>query len=270
MKTHLLLLSSAILMVCSPAKAQRFGLFMDGSLGAGQNKMSSSIPLHGGAGMGFYFSPGNSPLSFGYRVHGSFYSYVCHHELPFYRNDYVHEVANISNTNSISQNFFFARLEFFQNKFVSPFMEASGGWARYKSKWTAVDPYENQNDNCEGYLDQGTFFKDATAIAGGSAGINFKFNKLKGNTDCFGLWLTFAVDYTVGGYVNYKNAKLNPGHFYYDQGVQYADGARPRSSNTIMPGGCYEDGHTSSDFFTNKHELLQFRIGLSFNFGRCK
>ena len=125
-------------------------------------------------------------------------------------------------------------------------------------------------------MDQGTFYKSGTAIVNGSAGVNIKFNKLGGRSNCAGTWLTLAVDYSRGNTVNFLNSKIDNSQFWYDQGAPLVPATQPRStgmghnhgsgSSSVMPGGCY----MNSGCFNAKHELLQFRVGLIFMVGNCK
>lgn len=264
---------TATLLLANVSKAQQFGFTSDMLIGQGEGLNSSSLPMHGGASYGFLYSPKKSPFSFGYRNSMNFYSTITLDELPFYREDYVHDVADITNTNSISQHILFTRIEINKNGGFSPFIEVGGGYARYKSKWSASDPYESSNDNCEGYLDQGKFFKSGTFMANASAGVNIKFNKLGNRDNCSGFWLTLAVDYAAGGKVSYLNSKINALHFYYDQGEPILTG-NPRSpvgthdhsGNSIAPGGRYN----AFTPYYEKHELIQLRIGLTMVIGDCK
>jgi hypothetical protein len=273
MKTIFTLCFTGTLLLTNVAKAQQFGLTSDVVIGQGEGLNSASLPLHGGFSYGFLYSPKRSPFSFGYRNAMNIYSSTMRKELPFYREDYVHSVANISNTNMISQHILFTRIEINKNGGFSPFIEIGGGYAKYKSKWSATDPYESNNNDCEGYVDQGTFFKSGTFMANASAGVNIKFNKLSNRDNCTGIWLTMAVDYTRGGMVSYLNSKTNALHFYYDQGTPILTG-NPRSpvsthdhgGNSVAPGGCYSP---YSPYY-ERHELIQLRIGLTMVIGNCK
>lgn len=264
----------AIAICTNIVNAQQFGMNGDLIVGKGLKSMSATVPLHSGVSYGFFYSPKFSPFSFGYRNVLNCYSSYTKNELPFYREDYVHEVANISNTHSISQNILFSRIELFKNKGISPFVEVGGGYARYKSKWSATDPYESSNDNCEGYLDNGKILTSGTFIASASAGVNFKLNKLSGKNNCSGVWLTIALDYTRGGKVNYLNSELNNNQFYYGQGVPILTsnprtGAATHDHQSIAPGGCYENYFDQQSFY-ERHEIMQVRMGVSMVMGNCK
>jgi hypothetical protein len=273
MKSIYIICITGLFLLSGISQAQQVGFTFDGMAARGEGLNGRSMPAHAGFSYGFLFSPKKTPFSFGYRNAMNLYSFTTRDELPFYREDYVHDVANVTNSNTISQHVLFTRIEINKNGGISPFIEAGAGYARYKSKWSAVDPYENSNDNCEGYLDQGTYFKTGTFIANASAGVNFKFDKLGNRKNCSGVWLTLAVDYSVGGKVNYLNSKMNATHFYYDQGSFVLTG-NPRSpvsshnhGNSIMPGGCYDDFQNS---YYEKHELMQLRIGFTLVVGNCK
>ena len=274
MKTSLTLVCFAICLMPFFIKAQQVGFSGDVVVGQGLNSMKKTIPVHGGVSYGFTYTPKKSPVTFGYRNALNLYSTTTKNELPYYREDYVHEVANISNNHKISQHIIFTRIDINKKGAVSPFIEAGGGYARYKSEWTATDPYENNNNSCEGYMGHGSFYKSGTFIANASTGVNIKLNKLSGKNNCSGVWLTFAIDYSTGGKVNYLNSKLNNEQFYYEVGTPaLTDQPRRSVSHTAastMAAGASMENYYKQSSYKEKHELVQVRVGVTMVVGSCK
>lgn len=258
----------------------QFGIETDIMLGSGMHQLQKTVPFHGGIGMGLFWNIKQSPLSVGWRVNGNFYGSSEQNEVPFYNEHYVHEVANITNTHTLSMNVFYLHAEVNRNGRIAPFVELGGGWASYKSRWSALDPYEQTNDDCKGYHQTGSIMTSRTPTINASAGINIKFHQWGNNQKCSGLWLTLACDYSRGNHVEHLNSKLNSQQFYYDMGTP------PATTNTLHPrhgdmnsnpgtstGTAPEitdDEYLAQSVYHAKHEYLQFRIGLTWFFGKCR
>ncbi|HYG51715.1 MAG TPA: hypothetical protein VD905_12470, partial [Flavobacteriales bacterium] len=129
MKLIYTLCFSAIIFSAHTTTAQTVGFNTDAFVGTGQNQLATGVPVHGGVAWGFFFSPAKTPFSFGYRNNINWVSSYTVKEVPFYREDYVHTVANISNFHNISQHILFVRLELNKNGFISPFAEGGLGYA---------------------------------------------------------------------------------------------------------------------------------------------
>lgn len=254
-------------------------------MGAGMNQLNRTVPFHAGLGMGLSYNMLSSPVSIGWRVNGNFYSTYSQDQLPYYREDYVHEVADISNSHTISLNSFFVRGEVNRHGFVSPFAELGGGWAAYKTRWSASDPFEQSNDDCEGYVESNKFMSEKTPVVTASAGVNLKLHNL--GDKCSGIWITLAVDYSRGKEVYHLNSKLNHAQFYYDAGAPIVSNTSPTATPAMQPrhGDGNHDHHNMTPntvsteipdeeyyrqpVFKSRHEFLQLRVGVTWFIGKC-
>lgn len=263
------ILAALLVTGISSVNAQmKFGASFDVLAGQAVRQNASVVPFHGGIGASFFLTSKRLPFAFGYRVNGNYYSAVTKKEMPFVREDYVHEVADICNSHNITQNVLFFRAELNKNGFVSPYAEIGGGWANYKTRWSAMDPYERSNDNCEGYEDSGLILSDYTMTANGTAGVNLKFNNKKKN--CSGFWLNLAVDYSYGQNVKFLNSKINDEQFSYQSGLNVTQNGAPRHSTTTgNSNGSEVQSAPMPPFFTGRHELVQFRVGFVMVIGNC-
>lgn len=253
----------------------QIGMQSDIVVGTGVGSMQHLMPVHGGMSFGLFYKMKSTPLSFGYKWSGNFYSANCKMMMPFYRNDYVHGVADIANNHTISSHLFYSRYELFNNAGVTPFIEVGGGIASYSTRWSATDPYQNSNDDCEGYIASDKFFSDNTLMAQGSTGLIFKLNKLSKKERCYGVWLMLAADYSRGGKVKFLNSKLNDAQFYYvpgeaPQGQTLRHGDMISGSTSSMTNEMPEENIFDKPFYEARHELLQFRASVVFFFGNCK
>lgn len=250
-------------------------------LGSGYGQMQKTVGLHGGVGGGFFYSLPSVPLSLGWRVAGNSYGCTEREDMPFYADDYVHQVARISNVHNITLNNFYVRYELNHKGGLVPFAELGGGWAKYKTRWSAVDPFEQSNDDCEGYLESGKVMVNRTPSLTASAGLTFKFNRWGNRNNCSGFWLTVAADYSRGSQVTHLNSKLNPQQFNYDnqykQPAVVSDVPRPRHGShqhTVDTPAAEpemtDDQYLAQPQYKARHELLQCRITLTWFFGGCK
>ncbi|WMJ72042.1 hypothetical protein RCC89_02480 [Cytophagaceae bacterium ABcell3] len=241
------------------------------SYGRGLREMASGIQNS----HGLFFNYSLNVLSpYSYRelhigITTSFNSYasVSKSKLPFERDNYEHNVANISNTSSFG-NFGLNVKYIFNNaeRRLSPYIEGGGGVLTHWSSWSASDPFHEPIDEYEDTRTRftGTLGNSTTLYYALGAGLSIKLTPEA--------TLSLGVSWQNGGTVNYRNPNIRPEQFYYIPSEDYYETnvlppdhwflRNPRRQNQGSPSS-RED--LSSDF-NSRHNMIMFNVGITYNF----
>ncbi|WMJ72009.1 hypothetical protein RCC89_02310 [Cytophagaceae bacterium ABcell3] len=170
--------------------------------------------------------------------------------VPYVRDNYVHDLANIENMH----NYFFVGpvIRYQADRLcaiVKPFLEAGAGLGIHYSLWRARDPYRGFSDDCEGYSHQESINTSATLYAMAGIGVAFKVKR--------GVLLSLSTNVQRGGNISYRNSQIEPDQFSYSSGV-YIDKDNGRGHEQV--------GESHAPDFRARHFLMTFNLRVQVNF----
>jgi hypothetical protein len=247
---------------------------IDGILGSGRGAMQFNAPFQFGWQGGLFYQLPSTPVAFGLTYGASQYAYSTRDNQPFFRDDYIHDVADITNTSNVRLYNTAFRFQPFSENIVSPFIELNGGMATYVSKWSAMDPFESHNSDCPGYIGNGRLMRSRTWTASAAMGGRLNLSQLLDPYGtCPGQYLVISANFLTGGEVDHLNARKNPDHFDYPvhdpKLLVLAQPHVPRASQQGSDGKrviAHNQQADASTPFRDRHSWVQFKVGWMFTF----
>lgn len=229
------------------------------------------------------------PIVIGAEFGQSEYASETRDMLPFIDPGYVHDVADITVKNRMSNYLLTFKIIPVKTPFAEPYIELVGGGATYYTKWYARDPWYNNDDNCEGYWARKAYQRDHTYSYGGGFGAVANLAEILGDESLEHVRIDLGVRYIRGGNVDFLNVHQDTNQFRYDSGYPIvtqssninsgsnSDGLTERNAAFTRHGGhgtsttavdplTWDVDAEPVEAYNAQHEWAQFRLGVLLTF----